>query len=321
MMHILLLLLKILGWILATILGLIVLLIFIALFIPVRYQVSGECKGTLDSLKGVICFTWLLHLVKGNIIYKNGKMVWAVRIAWKKIKTVPEELSETSHLDLAPEQETRPKEKQDNKTDSPQIKDNEGVYKKNSNNENQTSIRNTLPKAPLPKKHKNFFSKLSELYLRIINAIKTFILRMKKIYNKFKYTIHRFYDSIKSLLDKTDKVLAFLKDETHQSAFHAVILELKRIFRFLKPKKLIINAHFGLEDPSTTGHVLAIISMIYPFLGKHTNIQPDFDQKVLEGNVFITGKIRFVYIFISLFNLLKNKNFRLTVRHIKNFKL
>lgn len=130
MMHILLLLLKILGWILATILGLIVLLIFIALFIPVRYQVSGECKGTLDSLKGVICFTWLLHLVKGNIIYKNGKMVWAVRIAWKKIKTVPEELSETSHLDLAPEQETRPKEKQDNKTDSPQIKDNEGVYKK-----------------------------------------------------------------------------------------------------------------------------------------------------------------------------------------------
>jgi hypothetical protein len=324
MMHILLVILKILGWILLTILGLVVLLVFIALFMPVRYKLSGECEGSFDSLKGIIRFSWLLHLVKGNIIYRDGKLDWSVRIAWKKIKADAEELPETSYPEELPKQIKAPDDAPIPKTEDIRVK--EGALssenpEKNSTNDMPDSLKNTRIEDSIDQKHKSFFNKLKELYLKIVTAIKNFLLRIKKLYSKIKYTIYKIYATIKSLLTKTEKVLEFLQDEIHQSAFKAVIIEFKKLFRFLKPKKMIISARFGFEDPSTTGHILAIISMIYPFLGKHTNIQPDFDDQTLEGSILISGNIRFVYIFSSLCNLLRNRNFRLTFKHIKNFKL
>lgn len=85
MLHILLLILKIIGIILAVILGILVLLVCIVLFVPVRYEADGVCKGDFDSLKGKIKVTWLFHLVRADIYYKEKKLKWRVRIAWKKL--------------------------------------------------------------------------------------------------------------------------------------------------------------------------------------------------------------------------------------------
>lgn len=84
MLHILLLILKIIGIIIAVILGILLLVIAILLFVPVRYEVQGRCDGSLDSLKGKVRMTWLLHLIRADILYKNGKMKWRLRIAWLK---------------------------------------------------------------------------------------------------------------------------------------------------------------------------------------------------------------------------------------------
>ena len=54
------------------------------LFVPVHYEVQGRCDGDLDSLKGKVQVTWLLHLVRADILYKNGKMKWRLRFAWIK---------------------------------------------------------------------------------------------------------------------------------------------------------------------------------------------------------------------------------------------
>lgn len=40
--------------------------------------------GDLDSLKGKVQVTWLLQLVRADILYKNGKMKWRLRFAWIK---------------------------------------------------------------------------------------------------------------------------------------------------------------------------------------------------------------------------------------------
>lgn len=84
MLHILILILKIIGIIIAVILGILLLLIAIFLFVPVHYEVQGRCDGALDSLKGKVQVTWLLHLVRADILYKNGKMKWRLRFAWLK---------------------------------------------------------------------------------------------------------------------------------------------------------------------------------------------------------------------------------------------
>ena len=70
MLHILILILKIIGIIIAVILGILLLLIAIFLFVPVHYEVQGRCDGDLDSLKGKVQVTWLLQLVRADILYK-----------------------------------------------------------------------------------------------------------------------------------------------------------------------------------------------------------------------------------------------------------
>lgn len=84
MLHILLLILKIIGIIIAVILGILLLMIAILLFVPVRYEVQGRCDGSLDSLKGKVHISWLLHLIRADVLYKNGKMKWRLRLAWIK---------------------------------------------------------------------------------------------------------------------------------------------------------------------------------------------------------------------------------------------
>ena len=85
MLHILLLILKIIGIIIAVILGILLLLILILLFVPVRYKAQGVCRGTTDSLKGKVCITWLLHLFRIDLLYKDSHLIWKLRIVfWKR---------------------------------------------------------------------------------------------------------------------------------------------------------------------------------------------------------------------------------------------
>ena len=84
MLHILLFILKITCIILLVILGILVLLVCIVLFVPIRYEISGRCEENLDTLKVKMTFTWLLHLFRADVYFKNGVFKWRSRTAWKK---------------------------------------------------------------------------------------------------------------------------------------------------------------------------------------------------------------------------------------------
>ena len=54
----------------------------------------------------------------------------------------------------------------------------------------------------------------------------------------------------------------------------------------------------GLSSPAQTGEVLGKISMFYALYGRWLTIDPDFYNKVIEGNIDIRGRIylfRFVF--------------------------
>lgn len=319
MLHIILLVLKIIGWILLAVLGLFVLLVCSVLFTPLRYKGEADCKGTPDSLRGRVRFSWFLHLVSGHVIYEDGKLDWKIRIAWKKLLPGIEE-QVTEREKEWEEKPTVPVKKIPEELPSKKYEATEKTEEKEQVKETPAAISTPEP-AKIAEKtvdeeepEKSLFSKIHELYDRILNKIKA-------LYQKIKYTILRICDTIKSLLEKKDRLLEFITDEVHKSAFMTTLTELKRLLRFLKPQKLKISAHFGFEDPSITGYVLAIGSMIYPFLGKHIDIRPDFDREILEGEIFISGNIRTLYLIISLWNLVWDKNVRTTFRHIRKFNL
>jgi hypothetical protein len=64
------------------------------------------------------------------------------------------------------------------------------------------------------------------------------------------------------------------------------------------PRKLRADIHFGFDDPAMTGQVLAIASMFYALYYECVDLEPDFENEVLEGTIYMKGKIRLLY-FVS----------------------
>ena len=150
--------------------------------------------------------------------------------------------------------------------------------------------------------------------------IMQFINRIRSAFQRIKYTFQRFCDKIKALDKKKERISRFLGNEIHQKAFSRLIRETKVLLKRLRPKRASIDITFGFEDPAHTGYTLAGISLIYPVIGEYTYLTPDFEHKVLKGNVFIKEKIRLIYAVIFAWNMLLDRNVRTTYRHLRKFK-
>ena len=129
-------------------------------------------------------------------------------------------------------------------------------------------------------------------------------------FQKLKYTIQTICDKIKIVVE-------FLKEEAHKNTLSVLKKELIRLVLFLKPKKMNGKIRFGMDDPYTTGQILAVLSVLYPFYAESVEIYPEFEQKVLEGNISIRGKIRGIYAAIVVFNIIISKDVRTTIKDIK----
>lgn len=298
MLHIILLILKILGFLILGILALILLVLLIVLLNPFMYSLKTSGEDSLESIKGEVRFRWLFRLLSGRVAYENGAVAWQMRIAWKKYGSVDEDGSqdEDKGVEKIQTPESRKAEEPRETTSRERQRQEEAPEKKQEEN----------PKRIVKKKNKKDPS-LSE--------------RFRAFWDKIKYTFQKICDNIRTLGKKKDKLIAFTEDAVHRSAFSKVIKELQRLLRTLCPQKADVWLKFGFEDPALTGYALAMLSLIYPYVGEYTRLQPDFENKVLKGKAYVKGKIRVVHILIPALSLLLDKNVRITYHHIRRFRL
>lgn len=298
MIHILLLILKIIGWILLVILGILLLLAAIFLLVPVTYEGELHGSGEWKRISGSLKVSWLYSLVKGEIFYREGVMDWKFRLAWKKFSC--EQTEEAGPVVLkedAPKETNIPKEEsspEDTGQTQFQKQEQPGTEKKQRQKEREQEKSSALKP--------DLEDWISEKIERI------------------QCTFRKICDMLRSLAKKKERVTEFLTDEIHQSAFMKGLTELRRLFRFLKPSHCEADLEFGFSDPSVTGYVLAGVSMVYPFVGEHVEIAPNFEEQLLVGSARITGKIRACYFVIVVWNLFWNKNVRTTISHIRKFR-
>lgn len=310
MLHILLMILKIIGIIAAVILGLIILAVLVVIFAPLKYTFDAKCQGTLETLNVKIRFSWLFHLISGYCFYKDKETDWQMRIAWKKINIE----------DDGQEKPKRQKNKQENdEIRTGKVSEEEEIKpEKQACNDEEPKEEITVREKEGNETKRYARSKEKRKKLSFINNI---ISKIKTFFQKLKYTITKIYDNIELIRQKKDKIIEFLEHEAHRGALSKIKQETLRLFRFLKPKELKGRVHFGFDDPYVTGKVLAGLSILYPFYGNHIIIEPDFSERVLEGDIHVKGKLRGIHEVIIFFHILFNKDIRTTYKHIKNFKL
>lgn len=84
------------------------------------------------------------------------------------------------------------------------------------------------------------------------------------------------------------------------------LLILKRIL----PKKLNGYVAFGMEDPASTGKILGTVSAFFPIWGGHVTVVPDFDNKRLEVDADLKGRIMLGLLVIPALKVWFNKDIK-----------
>lgn len=317
MLHIIGLLLKILGIILAVILGIIVLLVCIVLFVPLQYEISAAFPGKLEEANAKVRFSWFLRLISGEAGYAEKEIFWKIRAAWFKFSGDEEKSAE----DLKEEVKDEIKDAANTveKKVEKELQELPGIEEKKTEPKLETKKAGSAKKEE-PQKKQPGKEKMSNKKPEKISFFQKIKGKIKAIWEKIKYTISQICDKIKNMSEIKDRIAAFLTNESHQQAFAKAKKEAKWIIRFLRPKKFNLNLHYGFEDPYHTGQVLAVLSMIYPFVGDNMSVQPDFENSIIEGDFHMKGNLRMIYPTIYLLRLLLDKNVRQTFVDGKNFK-
>ncbi len=319
MLHILFLILKIIGIILAVILGLILLVICIVLFVPICYKADLHGSGNARELTVHAKVSWLFGLIKAVFALENGKTDLSVRIAWKKFgDSDPVEDKAEDRIEEKPKPEKKSvmqekqviqgEEKQDDTTN--RITD-KAVEDQTEKAEKSEQTAKTRPESTEKKQRKKKDRKEDS----------DSASKIEQITEKIKCTYHKFCDKINEITEKKDKMSDFLTDETHKNAFLKLKNKAFHLLKKLKPKKIQGEITFGFEDPSLTGRLLAWISMIYPWIGEHTDITPDFEHRTLSGDLSIRGRLYVITPVVTAIRLILSKAVRRSFKDIRNFKL
>ena len=286
----LIVILKIIGTILLAILGIIILALCVVLLVPLRYVISAESKGNMETSRVEVKFHWLLHLFSGRVLYENQELNYKVRALWMKLADSEEEAK--------PSQKTKEAE---------EISE-EIVTEDASTNESKVEAEPEVESAAESE---------AESEAEPTEEVKSETKAESKKKESKENKLEKLKCTIKNLCDKIKMVLEFIKDEAHINTLTRLKKEFIRLLKFLKPKKLKGKIRFGMEDPYVTGQILAVLSVLYPFYAERVEIYPEFDQKILEGNLYVKGHVRGIYVLIMAFNLIIDKNVRTTIKDVQ----
>ena len=331
MLSVLLLILKIIGLILLWTLIVVLAIILIIMIVPIRYRVRADVHGTYDIQARV---TWLLRIITFSFTFKdkqltNGLKVFGIPLGSKKDKKSKEEIKEKSETgekteteekhetaekpevsadktDVRPDETAKPAPEitaapqevkaEEQKEASPEKKEKpekEKKEKKEKKDKKEKEASENTEEVPLPEK---------------------IIETLRKIKYKISEIIHKF-DPDGPLMQKVDFI-------TNLRTKHAIGLVLRFVGKLLKhilPRKGSGYIHYGFDDPSLTGRILAGAAALTPLHKNEIRIQPDFQEKVFEMDAVLNGKIVFGYIVVKAVALVLKRDVLFVLKNYKKY--
>lgn len=302
MISILLFILKFIGIALLSILGLLLLLILLILFVPIRYEAKGDFQKEEKTFKARVKVTYLLHALSFRLISRNEKVEPSLKIFGYDILNKKERKKR---------REVSPKEKKI----KPKV-----VNEEEGNNKEERIEENHEEEKSAPKEAKDFTETAKESTKTAQEKVEKGPKISKK--NKEKnFTLEKIYDKINEFLKIKEKVLDFLSDNNHKKALKIIRIKGLKLLKRIKPKKFNLKGEIGFKDPSLTGYLAAIYSSFYPYLEKILQVHMDFEEEVLEGQIYVKGKITLGYFLFFALSLIIKKEIRQSIKDVRNFKL
>lgn len=301
--------LSIIGIVLLILLGMLLLSLLLVLFWPVTYRVKG--KKDSEKLTVTAKADWLFGLVRVRYAYPEpGNVV--VKLLWKT-------LADTG-------QKKKPSEK---KQESGRQTENAEPEEKNVSVERRASTEAAeaegSPEAAEAEGSPETAEPAADVELSTAEPTadaeesvhdKPFSRILEKIQN-IKYTISKIYDKIKEIWANISYYAALLREEDTALLWKHVKLRLGNILKDIRPRHIKADVLFGTGAPDTTGYTFGVYCMLLPVLGKNVCVTPDFNRKVLEGNVDVSGRIILYTLAWNALKLLLDKKLKLFIKKMK----
>lgn len=322
MVGILLLILKCIGFFLAFLLVFLLLFLLLLLFLPFRYRLRGQKEE--EIMEGMARISWGGFFLKAFVNYDKEQglsykikilgldiLAFLSRMGKRKEKKALSGREDKERLEqekgqakesLPPSKEALPL--QDSLEEKPQSKEEEGkeVLEETKGLKKETKILGRFSKVKKEKK-KGKAKKEKKKKVPLSQKIKDFWGKLKSKKENLEEKIHLF-------TEKAAQIKEDLTSDEFKSLWQLGKKELISLLRHIRPRKIEGNLLFGMENPADTGQLLGLAAIFYPYYQKSLSIFPDFDKKILEGNLFIKGRIQVYKFLLSAWRLYRCKELR-----------
>ena len=149
----------------------------------------------------------------------------------------------------------------------------------------------------------------------------SFITRIGKVFDRFvlsvKKKIENFIKKFKSLKKKMEQYKKLIHAKTTKQALQVVKINLVKLLKHLNPTKIEGRVTYGTGEPASTGTQLGYLSVLLPLYADKIDITPDFSRKILEGDIFIKGRVRVYNILYYSCKVYFNKYVKRTIAYFK----
>lgn len=153
--------------------------------------------------------------------------------------------------------------------------------------------------------------------MRIHYKISEILSRILDFFANIKENMNRLVEKRNEILDKLKIVREFLQRESTGTAWKDTKTYLLKVWKHIRPKQFHGTVHFGMEDPSSTGQILGAMSLLMPLYQDHIVVAPDFEQKILEGQLYAKGRVRIGFFLMTTLRILLNRNMMQTIQEAR----
>lgn len=290
-MTVILMILRIVGITLLVILGLLLAVVLAVLFVPVRYRADGSFHEELTASARV---TWFLHLLSARIIFEKELNVKAficgIQI-YPRAARIKKQSCPQGHSGSKGQEDTRAgmtgKRPENGETVKP-----------------AEAVKFTEPVTPLEpagdsKEKADSFEEADRETFGTEGRTKqkefsagNMTDRLKRLVQKLQDSLRDIRSTLRGLYERLSYYKSIWDREETQRAFRLASAQLSKTMRHVLPRRTDVYAVIGTGDPASTGQILAVQGMLYPWLGDKIHIVPDFEEEHFEGEFHLRGHIR-----------------------------
>lgn len=280
MWHVILQILAVIGIVLLVLLALLILTVLAVLFVPIRYRASGEKEA--DRIEGVAAVSFLYPLLSFKWQRAGNENRFALRLLGIKLKS-----SRKADKDKAaePEKTEKGKAAEPEKTEKT---DKSGEPVEKAKQPATSNAQNTENADAAPQRTK-----------------------------KARFTISGLCDKIENIRDNVEYYKERLTAEENRLFLKRTKERIFAVLKSIKPKVLTARVVCGTGSPDTTGYVCAVYGMLYPVIEDRISFTADFENKVLDGELSVKGKVRVATLLRYGIKILLDKQLKVFLKEMK----